>query len=148
MLLISQSIWRWAAFAGLAATFVPALAAGPAAGEPAFAFATTPGRLPKTVIPIHYVLDLVPDVGKLTFFGSELVDIEAAAVDGESASAITFQAAQQTVTFDFPHTIVAGRHQLRTAFAGRINRSGHGLFYVDYLAADGRKRMISSHLEP
>jgi aminopeptidase N len=157
---------RSAAFAICAAAALLALAASHAAAEQAFSFASTPGTLPKTVTPVRYALDLTPDLDKLTFSGSELVDIEvaepttrlmlnaveltidAAAVDGEAASEITFHAAQETVTLDFPHPIAAGHHQLRVVFAGRINRFARGLFFVDYPAAEGRKRMISSHLEP
>src|SRR5215831_5788115 len=143
-----------------------ALATGPAVAEAAFSFGATPGKLPKTVAPLHYALDLTPDLDRLTFSGSESVDIEvttatervvlnaldvtieAAVVDGEAASQITSDAAAQTVTFAFPHAIASGRHQLRISFAGRINRFARGLFMVDYPTAEGRKRMMSSHLEP
>ena len=49
---------------------------GRAAAEAPFSFATTPGKLPKTVVPVHYAIDLKPDLDKLTFAGSETVDIE------------------------------------------------------------------------
>jgi aminopeptidase N len=169
LLHISRSIMKWTVAAGMAAALWPALslvALPPAAAEPVFSFATTPGVLPKTVVPVHYALEFTPDFDRLTFTGSELIDIdiaeptsrvvlnaveltiESAAVDGEAASSTVFQEAQQTVTFAFPHPIAAGRHKLRVAFAGRFSRNGNALFYVDYAAADGRKRMISSHLEP
>jgi aminopeptidase N len=166
MLLPLQAILKSVAFAVFAAALLPSLAASHATAEQAFSFAGTPGTLPKTVTPVRYALDITPDLDKLTFSGSELVDIEVtepttrlmlnaveltidtAAVDGEAASEIAFHSAQQTVTFDFPHLIAAGHHQLRVVFAGPINRFARGLFYVDYPAADGRKRMISSHLEP
>src|SRR5499427_6492666 len=143
-----------------------ALATGPAVAESAFSFGATPGKLPKTVAPIHYALDLTPDLDTLTFSGSEVVDIEvmeptarlmlnavdmtieAVAIEGEAAPQITSDAAAQTVTFVFPHPIAAGRHQLGISFTGQINRFGRGLFVVDYPTAEGRKRMISSHLEP
>jgi aminopeptidase N len=143
-----------------------ALAAGRAMAESPFSFDATPGKLPKNVVPVHYALDLAPDLDKLTFSGSEVIDIEvtaptdrlvlnaveitieAAAVDGEAASEIAADAAAQTVTFAFPRPIVTGHHQLRISFAGRINRFARGLFMADYPTADGRKRMISSHLEP
>jgi aminopeptidase N len=164
----SLSNLRGAAFAVLAslAVLLTAVAAKPAAAEQVFSFAATPGTLPKTVVPAHYTLDLTPDLDKLTFTGSELVDvevtepttrlmlnaadltIEAAAVDGEAASAIAFHAETETVTFDFPRPVAAGHHQLRVAFTGKINRFARGLYFADYPAAEGRKRMISSHLEP
>jgi aminopeptidase N len=150
----------------LALILLLTLAAGRAAAESAFSFESTPGKLPKTVAPIHYALDLAPDLDKLTFAGSEAVDIEvmeptarlvlnaidmtieAAAIDGEATPEIALDAAAQTVTLAFPRPIAAGRHRLRMSFAGRINRFGRGLFMVDYPTAEGRKRMISSHLEP
>src|SRR5262252_10577107 len=143
-----------------------ALATGPAVAESAFSFGATPGKLPKTVAPIHYALDLTPDLDTLTFSGSEVVDIEvmeptarlmlnavdmtieAVAIEGEAAPQVTSDAAAQTVTFTFPHPIAAGRHQLRVSFTGRINRFGRGLFMVDYPTPEGRKRVMSSHLEP
>jgi hypothetical protein len=56
--------------------------AGRASAEPVFAFATTPGKLPKTVVPLHYSLDLKPDLDKLAFTGAEVVDIDVAEPTG------------------------------------------------------------------
>ena len=118
------------------------LVAARVAAEPVFAFDSTPGKLPKTVVPTHYALDLTPDLDKLSFTGSEVVDVEvtesterlvlnavdmtfdAAAVDDEAEPEITLDAAAQTVTLDFPRPITAGRHTLRLSFTGRINRFG------------------------
>jgi len=41
-----------------------------------FAFETTPGKLPKNVLPIHYALDLRPNLDKLSVSGSVAIDIE------------------------------------------------------------------------
>jgi aminopeptidase N len=149
----------------LAVALLPSVASR-ATAEPVFAFDSTPGKLPKTVVPIHYALDLTPDLDKLSFAGSEVVEVEvtkpterlvlnavditinAAVIDDEAGPEITLDAAAQTVTLAFPRPITAGRHMLRLSFTGRINRFGRGLFVVDYPTAEGRKRMISSHLEP
>src|SRR4051812_38955974 len=48
------------------ALVVSLLAIGSSWAEPTFSFAATPGKLPKTVVPIHYSLDLQPDIDKLT----------------------------------------------------------------------------------
>jgi len=159
-----KPVVRWLLNAGLVVLL--ALAGGRTMAESAFSFGATPGKLPKAVAPVHYALDLTPDLDKLTFSGSEVVDIDvmeptrrlvlnavdltidAAAIEGEAAPAITSDAAAQTVTLAFPNAIAAGRHKLRLSFTGRINRFARGLFAVDYPSAEGRKQMISSHLEP
>ena len=48
-------------------------AAGNACAEPAFSFDATPGKLPKTVVPTHYAIELKPDLDTLVIFGSEVV---------------------------------------------------------------------------
>jgi aminopeptidase N len=152
----------------LSALVVSLLAIGSSWAEPTFSFAATPGKLPKTVVPIHYSLDLQPDLEKLTIIGAEVVDIEVseptdrlvlnavnltidtAAIEGDAGqtSQIVPDTAAETVTITFPRAIAAGRHKLRIGFSARINRFGRGLFVVDYPTGDGRTRMISSHLEP
>src|SRR5260370_40445211 len=49
---------------------------GAALAEPAFSFDSSPGKLPKTVVPVHYTIALAPDLGTLALPGVELVDIE------------------------------------------------------------------------
>src|SRR5215510_15452842 len=41
-----------------------------------FSLETTPGKLPKTVVPIHYSLDLQPNLPALTVKGSAVIDID------------------------------------------------------------------------
>ncbi|HVA40102.1 MAG TPA: hypothetical protein VNF49_05520, partial [Candidatus Binataceae bacterium] len=141
---------------------------GVSRAESVYAFATTPGRLPKNVLPIHYAIDLNPDLTTLAVSGSEVVDIkvldatdrlvlnavdivvQSASLEGEAGqvATITSQPKAQTVTLAFPHALAAGPHKLRIAFTGRINSFGRGLFFVDYPTAHGRKRMIATELEP
>src|SRR4051812_32573081 len=47
-----------------------------ALAEPGFSFDAMPGKLPKTVVPVHYVIELVPDLESLALTGVEVVDIE------------------------------------------------------------------------
>jgi aminopeptidase N len=138
-----------------------------AAAEPTFSFDTTPGKLPKTVAPIHYAIELEPNPESLTLAGSELVDIEvreptarlvlnavnttltAAIIDDETQSAaIALDPAAETATLTFPRPLAAGTHRLRINFSAQINKFGRGLFFVDYPSDQGTKRMLSSHLEP
>src|SRR3984893_10571979 len=139
-----------------------------AAAEPVYSFETTPGRLPKTVVPTHYAIELEPNLETLTLAGSEVVDLEvreptagrlvlnavgmtltAATLDGEAQGAdIALDAATETATLTFSRPLAQGPHKLRIAFSAQINKFGRGLFFVDYPTDKGMKRMISSHLEP
>ena len=132
-----------------------------------YSFESTPGQLPKTVAPVHYTLDLQPDLEALTVTGSAVIDIEvlkptdrlvlnavdmtfsATSLDGvASAPTITMDKDAQTVALTFPRAIEAGRHKLRIAYSGQINKFGRGVYSIDYRTDDGRKRMIASHSEP
>ena len=49
---------------------------GAARAEPVFSFDATPGKLPKTVVPISYSIELRPDAESLALPGVEVIDIE------------------------------------------------------------------------
>jgi aminopeptidase N len=152
----------------LAATLVLILAiSGGAVAESGFSFDATPGKLPKTVVPVHYAIELTPDLKQLTLDGSEVVDIEvreptarftlnalnmtldnAVIDDGAQRAEIALDATAETATLTFPQPLAAGAHRLRIGFSARINSFAQGLFFVDYPTAEGVKRMLSSQLEP
>jgi aminopeptidase N len=154
--------------AALTAIVVLALSmSGSAAAEPGFSFDTTPGKLPKTIVPVHYVIELTPDLQSLSLAGTEVVDIEvreagarlvlnavnttfgAVTVDDDAQRAeVALDATAETATLTFPQPLAAGPHRLRISFTARINRFGSGLFFVDYPTGNGTKRMLSSKLEP
>jgi aminopeptidase N len=140
---------------------------GAALAEPVFSFDASPGKLPKTVIPVHYAIELTPDLESLALPGVEIIDIEvrepttrlvlnavdtnfggAGIDDGAQSAEIALDATAQTVTLSFAQPIAAGAHRLRIAFTARITRFGTGLFSVDYPTDKGTKRLLSSKLEP
>ena len=140
---------------------------GAAWAEQVFSFDTTPGKLPKNVVPVHYAIDVKPDMASLTLSGVETVDIEvreptarivlnavnttfdAVTIDGDAQRAdVTQDAAAETATFTFPQPIAAGPHRLRIGFTSRINKFDRGFFFIDYPTDNGTKRMLSSKLEP
>ena len=117
-----------------------------------FTFASTPGKLPKEVRPTEYWIRIAPNLEKLTFSGSETVQLEAqkpvsklvlnaleieiasASVDGKALpkKAIRLNPGEQTVTLDLPEELAGGAHQLTLKFSGKINPQGQGLFYAGY----------------
>src|SRR3954468_5628162 len=122
---------------------------GGAAAEPGFSFDATPGKLPKTVVPIHYAIELTPDLESLALPGVEVVDIEvreptarlvlnavnttlsAVSIDGDAQRAdVAPDATAETATLTFAQPLAIGAHRLRIVSTARINKFGTGLFVV------------------
>src|SRR5262245_14076422 len=139
-------------------------ASGSSHAENVFSFDGTPGRLPKSVVPIHYAIALEPNLESLTVAGSEVIQIEVreptarlvlnavntqidrASVDGDAGDAqIALDDATEMATLTFARPLAAGRHTLRLAFRSHINRFGRGIYYADYPTAQGTRRMIATH---
>ena len=120
--------------------------------EKPFDFATTPGKLPKKVVPTEYSIRIVPDIDKSTFDGAETVkldvrapvrklvlnaaelEITSAALDSKSLpkSAVKIEDKNELLTIILPSQLSAGAHTLGLAFSGKINERGRGLYYMRY----------------
>ncbi len=151
----------------LAACVALALSASAAIAEPLYSFDTTPSKLPKSVVPSHYAIELAPDLQALTTTGREIVDIdvreqverivlnavnteisEAALDEGAQRAEVSYDPKAETATLAFANALPAGPHKLRLAFTSKINAFGRGLFHVDYPTESGVRRMLSTQLEP
>ena len=140
--------------------------------EALFNFATTPGKLPKDVVPKSYDIQLKPNVEKRTFTGSETVvldvrkptktitlNVNTVAISsakllgsngqGELAAGIAIDAKLQVATLIFPMEIAPGAWRLSLDFSGTINQSGQGLFYATYQeeTSGARKTMLGTQME-
>jgi len=143
------------------------LISGAACAEPVFSFDSTPGKLPKTVVPIRYSIELKPDSESLALPGVETVDIDvreptaritlnavsttfaAVTIDGDAQRAeVVLDTTAETATFTFAQPIAVGTHRLRIDFTARINKFDRGFFFIDYPTDNGTKRLLSSKLEP
>ena len=131
-----------------------------ASGEPGAAL-----RLATTVRPVSYRIDVTPDAQKLTFSGSETIQIDVrqavstvvlnaldltiarASLDGRTATKITLDDARQTVSLDFGGALSPGHHVLAIDYAGRIDDFSAGLFHLDYTSPQGPKRVVISQFE-
>src|ERR1700730_5530801 len=120
--------------------------------ENPYDFASTPGKLPKQVVPIEYSIRVVPKIDKLTFSGTETVNVEVrapvreivlnateievagASVDDKALpqSAIKIDKKNELLHLALASELPAGKHTLALKFSGKINEFGRGLFFARY----------------
>jgi aminopeptidase N len=137
--------------------------------EKPFDFASTPGKLPKNVIPQKYSIRIKPDLAKLTFAGSEAVKVEvreplrelilnalelritSASVDEKSLapSALKLDPKEETLMITLPEELAVGTHTLTFSFTGKINQQGQGLYYARYQeeGTGAQKMMLGTQFE-
>jgi aminopeptidase N len=135
--------------------------------EAPFDFDQTPGRLPKTVVPVAYRIDITPDLEKLTLTGHETIrvkvraatdsivlnqaglQIQSAKLAGDGTTAVvTLDQAAQTATLKFPRVLSQGSQTLEIAYSGPISQSPAGIYYDDYRdGAGAAKRMLVTQFE-
>jgi aminopeptidase N len=147
----------------------------PIRAEPPFDPATTFSKLLSNVRPVAYRVDLFPDVTKLAsagakedieFRGEEEIDLQvlrATNVLTLNAVDLTFRSvavgdnrtvdppkaptAGGTVTFRFEHALTPGLHTLKIAYGGKITALPEGIYYSDYDAPSGKRRMLVTQFE-
>jgi aminopeptidase N len=153
-----------------AAAVALAVAAAGAQAEAQYSFETTPGKLPKDVVPLSYAAHLVPDIAANTFRGDETVEIEvrkatskivlnadnmeidSARLSGKGVDNLKLtpdiDRKQQTVTFALDKPLAPGHYRLSLAFRGLINREARGMFYMNYKDGGQDRKMIATTMEP
>ena len=142
----------------------------PAGAQPRFAFDTTPGNLPKSVVPSRYTLTLDLDPARDDFSGRADIAIEVREPVGAvvlharalQASRIELRQGRQVRRLQATpgpigqswwlepadaQVIAPGRYTLRVDYTGKVNRSGAGLFLAPYGAAQAPQRMLATQLE-
>jgi aminopeptidase N len=137
--------------------------------EKPFDFNSTPGKLPKTVVPQEYAIRIAPEVAKMIFTGSETVQLDVrapihelvlnalemqitgASIDGKPLpeSAIQLDPKQETLTLRLESELPAGAHTLALNFSGKINQQGQGLYVAPYQeqGTGARKVMLGTQFE-
>jgi aminopeptidase N len=135
-----------------------------------FAFHTTPGKLPKHVIPLEYKLALQPDLARHQFKGVLEIQIQVtrpvnrivmnaldlqidrASVSAAGGATQTLTARldplQETLSFHLARALQPGLYRLHIDYRGKINRQPHGLYYDTYPTATGEKQMLATEMEP
>ncbi|MGI9173152.1 MAG: M1 family metallopeptidase [Chthoniobacterales bacterium] len=130
--------------------------------EQPFDFLSTPGKLPKDVVPQEYAIRITPDIAKSTFTGAETIKLDVrkpvreivlnalaieianVSLDDKAVppSGIKLDPAQQTLTITAPAEISPGSHTLALKFSGKINQQGQGLYRAPYQDAKGAKKVM------
>src|ERR671934_1459771 len=120
--------------------------------EKPFDFATTPGKLPKQVVPSEYAIRVEPNLHNLTFTASETIKLEvrtpvrelvlnaadiaisSTAIDGKTVppSAVKIDTQNELLRIAVSSELPASKHQLVLTFSGKINQQGRGVYYMPY----------------
>ena len=139
--------------------------------QPPFAFATTPGALPKDVVPVEYALHIVPDLAARSFRGTGSYRIEvlqptrrivlhaleievvSAELRGPGRSVTTLgppeaDEARQLLAFTFPTPLPRGQYTLDLAWTGKINANAEGLYADLYQSPAGPRALLATEMEP
>jgi aminopeptidase N len=136
--------------------------------ERPFAFADTPGQLPKSVVPRHYTLRIQPDLVARTTTGTATIELEvlqpvhalvlnahelaidsAALLDDPAVPrplTPRLDSAKQTLTL--PVELSAGPHTITIAYRGKIGTQAEGFFIDKYPTPTGDKLMLGTQMEP
>ena len=122
-------------------------------------------RLPTTVLPEHYALELRPDLKAATFSGVESIDVtvkepttsitlnsieiayqlvSVTSGDKTQIGAITLDEKKQQATFTFPSAVPAGKAKLSIAYTGILNNELRGF----YLSKTPRRNYAVTQFEP
>jgi aminopeptidase N len=157
---------------GCVAAISVALSAITLHAEAPFNFETTPGKLPKDVVPLSYDIQLKPNIDKLTFTGSETVVLDVrkpvktitlnantltigsanlVGADGkvEQTAQVMIDPKEQTAVLTFAKEIAVGAHRVSLQFAGKINEGAKGLYYAHYQeeGSIAKKLMLGTQME-
>jgi len=173
--MITPGATTTAAIGSLVLTAALLVCVGSASAEPRFSFVTTPGKLPKDVVPKHYALRIVPAATHDRFDGEALIDIEVtrpvaaivvnaaelsfksvrlrAGTGDETSLAPSFDPRRETVTLTPASApITPGSYRLGIEYSGKIGKHPQGLYQIAYKQREeGRlveKLMLATQMEP
>jgi aminopeptidase N len=140
-----------------------------ASAQEKFIFENTPGKLPKTLVPRHYVIHLEPDLGQMRVEGAAGIEIEvlkpssqivlnaveteiwnASLSHGSSREELKpqFDAANQVVKFTTSMPLQPGSYTISFSFRSKISNSSRGLFVQSYDVRGKAESLLATQFEP
>jgi aminopeptidase N len=148
----------------LAAAFFASLGASVSA-KPPFSFETTPGKLPKDVVPVDYSVAIAPNAADKTLTGSETIVLDVrkpvtsiafnsvnerlsdVKLDGAAVAGVQSDDAKQMTTLTLASPVAPGRHTLAFAYSGKLETAPQGLFVQPYRTGSTAGTMLSTQFE-
>ncbi len=135
--------------------------------EKPFSFASTPGILPKDVIPRNYRVEIRPDLAQRTFSGIARIEVNATRDvekivlhalelsihrialidDDQNPVQLTHRYDVPTQTLHIPVDLTAGPHTLLFEYEGKIGTAAQGFFVDEYDTPNGKKLMLGTQME-
>ena len=151
----------------LAITAFLLIIAGHLSAEEPFQFDRTPGKLPKSIVPLTYVVEMIPEISTSSFRGvvrvtlnfrqadSQIVlnalglTITKALFDGDPQAVGTPQLnpEQQTLTLPLRQPPALGRHELLLEFTGKLEEKPQGLYLVRYEKSNEERIGLATQFE-
>src|SRR5215469_1271992 len=153
----------------IVAFFLFCCLAGSLNAEEEFSFESTPGNLPKTIIPRHYVIHLEPDENQMTTDGAEAVEIEVLKPTHQILmNAVNMKIwnvtlthsgareklvpqlddAAQQVKFTTAQDLRPGTYTLSFCFRSQINTESRGLFLQRYRSDGKTEAILATQMQP
>ena len=128
--------------------------------------ASPPGRLPRTVLPKRYQLDITPDLAAARFVGTVVVEVQVHAavrefvlnaaeltVDGatlvgsdgtRTTGVVAYRADDEELVLTWPNEVGPGAWTLEMRFEGTLNDRLVGLYRSTYQDADGQTAVLAA----
>ncbi len=124
-----------------------------------------PHRLPRSVVPSRYEIELAPDLETFTFTGRETITVEivepvsdfvlnAIEIEIESAvltvgdtahsASVSYEEEMQRATLSFDETLPAGPGRLEIVFRGILNDQLHGFYRSTFTDLEGTAQVIAT----
>ncbi len=147
--------------------FVSIIFLASAFAEEPFAFGRTPGKLPKSIVPLKYAIHITPDVEKATLAGAVTIDIEVREpvrkivlnslnLEIDSAELITAEIIDlkpeldrenQTLTCALAEELGAGKYTLVVNYHGKLTEQTEGLYLTRYQVGAVEKFALTTQFE-
>ena len=138
-----------------------------ARAEEPFTFKSTPGKLPKGIVPLHYAIRIEPSIEKTSLRGSETIvievreevrkivlnslnlEIDKAVLETLKPIALTpqFDRENQTVTFALADELPPGEYTLALEYHGKLNEQTEGLYITRYQVGAIEKLALTTQFE-